>query len=91
MKATATSKVNKATWVRSRVTKIKFEEEAVWFPKRVISKCPATILAIKRTDRVKGRITFLTLSIKTMKGIRRVGVLCGTIWANMWFILLNHP
>jgi len=35
-----------------------------------ISKCPATILAASRTERVIGRITVLTISIRTINGIR---------------------
>ena len=37
---------------------------------KTISKCPATILAANRTDKVKGRITLLTSSIRTIKGMR---------------------
>jgi len=46
----------------------------------LISKCPATILAARRTDRVMGRIKFLTNSIKTIRGIRAAGVPDGTRW-----------
>jgi len=91
IKATADSKVKRIIWVKIKEIKIKLEEEAVWFPRSVISKCPATILAIKRTAKVRGRIIFLTDSIKTIKGIRRVGVLWGTKWANICFILFNQP
>jgi len=41
------------------------------------------MFAIKRTDRVIGRITFLIDSIRTMKGIRAPGVPDGTMWANI--------
>jgi len=51
-----------------------------------MSKWPATILAISRTARVRGRITFLIVSISTMNGIKRVGVLWGTKWANINFV-----
>ena len=34
-----------------------------------INRCPATILAANRTDKVKGRIIFLINSIMTMNGI----------------------
>jgi len=44
----------------------------------LINKCPATILAARRTDRVMGRIKFLTNSIKTIRGIRAAGVPDGT-------------
>jgi hypothetical protein len=48
--------------------------EAVWLPKRVNNKCPAIILAANRIARVPGRITFLTVSIITIKDIRAAGV-----------------
>ena len=37
---------------------------------RDISMCPATMLAASRTERVKGRINLLTISIITINGIR---------------------
>jgi len=56
---------------------------AVWFPKRVSRRCPAIMLADRRIARVRGRITFLMVSITTMKDIRAEGVPCGTKWANI--------
>jgi len=91
MIATADSKVKSKIWVIIRVTRIIPEALAVWFPRRVINRCPATILAIKRTARVNGRITFLMDSIKTMNGIRAAGVLWGTKWANMCFVWFTQP
>lgn len=44
---------------------------------------PATMLADRRIERVKGRITLLTSSIITIKGIRIGGVLRGTKWASI--------
>lgn len=41
--------------------------------------------------KVPGRITFLILSINTIKGIKIFGVPWGTIWANICFVLLIHP
>jgi hypothetical protein len=58
--------------------KTRLDASAVWFPSNVISKCPATILAISRTASVPGRIIFLIVSINTINGIRGPGVLCGT-------------
>lgn len=46
-----------------------------------IRRCPAIILAANRTERVNGRITFLTISIITIKGIKTEGVPRGTKWA----------
>ena len=47
----------------------------------VINKCPATILAANRTDKVIGRIILLTISINTINGINTIGVPNGTKWA----------
>jgi len=75
MKATADSNVNNKIWVKIKENKIKFDETAVWLPNRVINRCPATILAIRRTASVRGRMILLIDSIKTIKGIKGVGVL----------------
>lgn len=91
MIATALSRVNRRICVINRPTKVILEAAAVWFPSRVINKCPATMFAIKRTDRVIGRITLLTVSINTMNGINAEGVPEGTRWANICIVLLNHP
>jgi hypothetical protein len=61
------------------------------FPRRVISKCPAIILAANRTARVPGRIILLIVSMQTIKGIRTGGVPWGTRWANMCCVWLIHP
>lgn len=53
-----------------------------WEPNNVSNKCPATILAANRIDKVKGRITFLTVSMITITGIRNLGVPTGTKCAN---------
>jgi len=45
---------------------------------KIIKRWPATIFAVNRTDNVRGRITPLTNSIKTMKGINACGVPRGT-------------
>lgn len=91
MIATALSRVNNKIWVKIKVIRIKLEAKAVWFPKRVINKWPATIFAIRRTDKVIGRITFLIDSINTIKGIRIEGVLWGTKWENIWLVILTQP
>jgi hypothetical protein len=44
------------------------------FPIKVINKCPAIILAVKRIANVPGRIIFLIVSINTIKDIRVPGV-----------------
>jgi len=73
------------------VKRIKDVAEAVWFPSRVIRRCPAIMLAERRTARVPGRIMLLIDSIITIKGIKIFGVLKGTKWANIKFMLLIHP
>lgn len=55
---------------------------------REISKCPAVILADRRTDNVIGRIKFLTSSISAMKFIREIGVPVGVRCAKKFFELL---
>ena len=47
------------------------------FLNKIISKCPATMLAVNRMDKVMGRIKFLMSSIRTMKFIRKIGVSLG--------------
>lgn len=61
------------------------------FPKRVSKRCPAIIFAESRTARVPGRIIFLIVSIRTIKGIKTGGVPWGTKWANICFVLLIQP
>jgi len=67
------------------------EATAVWLPKSVINRWPATMFAINRTARVSGRIIFLMDSINTIKGIKAPGVLWGTKWANICFVWFSHP
>jgi len=52
-----------------------------------INKCPATMLAVSRTDKVMGRMTFLTISIRNMKLMRASGVPMGMVWINMCFVI----
>lgn len=61
------------------------------FLSNLIRRCPATMLADSRTDRVIGRIRFLTSSIRTMKFISMVGVPKGTICDIICFGNVNHP
>jgi hypothetical protein len=67
------------------------EREFPVFPKRVNNKCPAIIFAESRTARVPGRMIFLIVSIRTIKGINTGGVPCGTKCANICFVLLIQP
>ena len=53
-----------------------------------INKCPAIIFATNRTERVIGRIKFLTNSIKTKNGAKKKGLPSGTRWAkNLWYLV----
>lgn len=55
--------------------------------RRVKRRWPAIILAARRTDKVRGRIILLIISIITIKGIKAGGVPKGTKWANiLWGI-----
>jgi hypothetical protein len=77
MKATAISSIKRACFAVNKIgERTRGVEGSAEFSK-TISKWPATMLAVKRTARVKGRIKFLTVSIRTIKGMSRAGVLCG--------------
>jgi len=78
MIATADSKINKRICVIIRILSIKIDKFNPVFPSKVISKCPAIILAANRTAKVPGRIIFLIDSITTMNAIRAGGVPWGT-------------
>jgi len=46
--------------------------------RRVIKRCPAIMLAVRRIAKVLGRIRFLIDSINTIKDIKTPGVPWGT-------------
>lgn len=52
-------------------------------PRRERSKCPAIMLAVKRIDRVIGRMISLISSMITMIGMRGLGVPMGVRWVNI--------
>lgn len=54
-------------------------------------RCPATMLAVNRIDRVIGRIISLINSINTINGIRIEGVFEGVRWVNIWLEKLIQP
>jgi len=64
-----------------------FNEANEKFLRSSISRCPATILAVNRTDNVIGRIIFLTISITNIKLMRASGVPIGIVWINMCFVI----
>ena len=49
------------------------------FLSKLSNKCPATMLADNRIDKVRGRIILLTISIRTIKFIKIIGVPVGTV------------
>lgn len=85
MQATAHSNIKRRT--KESITKKKVIEKfaSPWLPSRVNNKWPATILAANRIAKVPGRIKDLTVSIKTITGIKAGGVPEGTKWANILF------
>lgn len=56
-----------------------------------IIKWPANIFEINRIDRVRGRITFLVTSIRTINERRIEGVPIGTKWAKTSHRWLTNP
>ena len=78
IKATAVSRRPRRIKETIRQEIIGQEQEGPCLLSRASKRCPAIILAAKRTDRVIGRIRLLTTSIKTIKGIKRGGVPRGT-------------
>lgn len=53
------------------------------FPRSVMRRWPAIMLAVNRTQRVMGRIMFLVSSMRTINLMRATGVPWGTKWASM--------
>lgn len=51
-------------------------------PKRVRRRCPAIMLAVKRMERVNGRMINLIDSMITINGIRINGVPMGVRWVS---------
>lgn len=80
IKATAVSKINKIIIKGILIIKNKFLNMEIE-ERRWIKRCPLIILAVKRTDKVIGRMMFLTVSIITMKKLRAIGEPIGTKWA----------
>jgi hypothetical protein len=81
MKDTKTSRQVRSSSVTEHNINKEVEEGYIWFLKRVNRRCPAIKFAVRRIDRVNGRIRDLKISIITMKGIRAEGVPVGIRWA----------
>lgn len=71
---TADSKVRRAVWTIIKILIKGIGIDLPVFPRSVINRCPAIILAVNRIARVKGRIIFLIVSMHTIKGINNPGV-----------------
>ena len=89
IKATANSKIESKIWA----IKIKGREKKA-APIKVdlnkeIKRWPAIILVDSRIANVPGRIRFLIVSIKTIKGINRRGVFWGIKWIRI-LVMLNE-
>ena len=88
---TADSKINSKNCVIIKIHIKDIINDGPVLPRRVINKWPAIILAVSRTARVPGRITFLIVSINTIKGIKTLGVPWGIKWQNIWLVLMIQP
>lgn len=80
MHATAISKMVKAVWDTIRGRAVKIVKLVIAELNKISNKCPAIMFAASRTERVIGRIRFLTVSIRTIKGISIRGVPAGIKW-----------
>jgi len=83
IKATAVSKI--INIIKTKENKLKI---IILFLQRAIKICPAVIFAASRTERVIGRIIWLTVSIITINWDKARGVLKGTKCLKKWFIFL---
>ena len=61
------------------------------FPRRVISRCPAIMLAVSRTDSEIGRIILPVVSIIIIIGMIVDGVPLGRRCLNSSFVNFVHP
>lgn len=91
MKATPNSSEDKILWIKINKITSKKDLFCIKFPIRVSRRWPETILAIKRILKVKGRMIFLIISIRTINLIKAVGVPLGTRWLNIFLVKFVHP
>lgn len=87
MNVTANSKVSKADcgMVNAILNTINVFIET--FINKLINRCPATILALKRTAKVRGRMIILIVSTITINGLKILGVPWGIRCDNNFVIL----
>jgi len=81
MKHTNVSNIVYPTLILSKGSIVNTPTEVKQFDRRDITICPALMLAMIRTVKVRGRISILTVSITTRKGIRTFGAPAGVRWA----------
>jgi hypothetical protein len=70
---TLSSNTSKITVTLLVINKYLFVKDTDKFLNKTINKCPATMFAINRIAKVKGRIKRLKDSIQTIKNIKKVG------------------
>ena len=76
--ATADSRISRRICVNRRNETIVWDREGPVPLRRVRIRWPASMLAASRIANVPGRITFLTVSISTIRGMSNPGVPVGT-------------
>lgn len=89
--ATAASRINRRICAMISTVNNVCLIDGPLLPNKVNSRCPAIMLAVRRTANVPGRIRFLIVSIITINGISIDGVPWGTRCSNMWLVFLIHP
>jgi len=83
MQATAHSRIANISGTIHDSWSEKTERDINADPRRDMRRWPAIRFAVRRTQRVIGRIRFLVSSINTMKFIRGKGVPWGKRWDSM--------
>ena len=78
MQATANSKIVSIIGIIMKNILVSNVILMIALPNSDISRCPAIRFAVSRTERVIGRMRFLTSSISTINIIKELGVPWGT-------------
>jgi hypothetical protein len=91
MQATANSKIVSSIGIIIKKILVNNVILIMALPNKDISKCPAIKFAVSRTDRVIGRIRFLTNSINTINIINELGVPWGTKCDSIMFVFFTQP
>ena len=91
MKQTNTSNRVYPTLIKKTGIKVVIDALTKQLAIKDITICPALILAINRTVKVKGRIRILTVSTKMRNGTKAEGAPAGAKWAADCVGLKSHP